>query len=207
MSIRNFTDKALWLNAGVQVNNINVSSLGQISTVAPGPVNYGGQDDWGKRIEISNDDIKTYTNTTNGTLYGALYQMVQVDSGATAANVKTGTMAFLKDQVAGVGTPVVTSEDKATAADIVAGIFLNAIAPGNYGVICVAGKVNALFAGSFTNAGGAIGDLVGAGKGSGALDDIAAKGGTVTGYVIGEALAAPVISTTVAIRLNLCYQV
>jgi hypothetical protein len=205
MSIRNFTDKALWLTGNVQVNNINVTQLGQISTVAPGPINYGGQDDWGKRVEISNDSIATYTNTTNGTLFGALYQLVQVDSGATAANVKTGTMAFLKDQAAGNGVPVVTSEDVQTGGQV-AGIFLNSITPGNYGAICVAGKVNALFASSLT-AGQNAGDIVGFGKGSGALDDIAVATGGWTGKSIGTAIAAPATSTISTIRLRLCYQV
>lgn len=205
MSIRNFTDKALWLTGNVQINNINVSQLGQISLVAPGPINYGSQDDWGKRVEVSNDAIATYTNTTNGTLFGALYQLVQVDSGATAANVKTGTMAFLKSEAAGSGTVVVTSEDVQTT-DVVAGIFLNSITPGNYGAICVAGKVNALFASSLT-AGQNIGDQVGFGKGAGELDDIAVATGSTTGKVIGTAITAPAASTASPINLKLCYQV
>lgn len=206
---RNFTDKSLWLGGNIQINNINVASLGEYSLVAPGSIPYGSQDDWGKRVELSNAEITNYTNTTNGTLFGALYQLVQVHASASASNVQTGRVAFLKNQAAGSNVPVVTDEAQADADSLVAGVFLNAITPGNYGAICVGGKVNVKYYTTLTVATPAVGDLVGTGAGNGTVDDIAAHSGNVTGRVIGVAVAtAPTAGSTLPIRLRpICYQV
>lgn len=114
----------------------------------------------GKVIEVG--DLLAANLTTPGTtggsyatpsgfpLFGGAYQIVQVDSGATAANVAYGTPAFIRlDSGVTQGALPETSYANivVTTADIVgqvggtynlfAGVFLNAITPGNFGLIFV----------------------------------------------------------------------
>lgn len=79
------------------LNNCNFTSptaltdpiTGQI--VAAGGLNLGDYTDW------TSDEAGNASYTTNGILYGGRYRFVQVDSGATAANVKTGTIGYLRN--------------------------------------------------------------------------------------------------------------
>lgn len=162
---RNFTDKSMWnpRSAG-GINNVNVATVGEVNSFfqnlsAPSPVTYGSQQDVGKRMWIGSDVVADYTDTAIGTLYGGVYQLVLVDSGATAANVAIGHAAYLV--YADVGTWGVTDFAHADAASLPAGVFLNTITPGNYGFICVAGIVNVKYkASSLTNSSLAVGDVL-----------------------------------------------
>jgi hypothetical protein len=56
----------------------------------------GGGLNLGDYFDLTNDEAATASYTTNGLLYSGRYRYVQVDSGATAANVKTGTVGYMR---------------------------------------------------------------------------------------------------------------
>jgi hypothetical protein len=141
----NFADKSLWNPGNIALNNVNVATIGELNAMfaAQGlQINYGSQDDLGKRIVIAEKDAADYSLTTVGTLYGGIYQLVHVNASATAANVKQGTTAFFLDGTSNAGAVIYDVTDGAhfVAIGQIAGVFLNAITPGNYGFIQVHGK-------------------------------------------------------------------
>ena len=134
----------------------------------------------GKMIEVG--DLLAANLTTPGTggggtyatpsglpLFGGAYQVVQVDSSATAANVVYGAPAYIRlDSGPTQGALPETSYQNivVTTPDIVnqvggtfnlfAGVFLNAVTPGNFGIIFV-GAGRAAVTIDATNAGGGTG--------------------------------------------------
>jgi hypothetical protein len=78
------------------VNNVNSPyQSGQGDSVTGFPYNAGGLNQ-GDYFDLTNDEAASASYTTNGILYAGRYRYVQVDSGATAANVKTGTVGYLR---------------------------------------------------------------------------------------------------------------
>lgn len=78
------------------VNNMNsVSPSGQTDNMTGYPYEGGGLN-LGDYFDLTNDEAATASYTTNGLLYSGRYRYVQVDSGATAANVKTGTVGYTR---------------------------------------------------------------------------------------------------------------
>lgn len=214
----NFSDKSLF-NPAFKINNVNVALLGQLNSMLQASgvnIGMGGQDDLGKRITIMEQDAADWTLAANGTLFGGIYQAVQVDSAATAANVGVGKAAFIKETAtggaAGSGAQgyVVTDESHADATSLMAGIFLNSITPGNFGFIQVHGKVNLLFRAVLSQAGAVGGLVLLAGLGTGVFDTIVAPGafpaGAITssnyGLVVGLQLAAAANAGTSAVHLT-----
>lgn len=166
----------------------------------------------GKVIEIGDLTAASLTSPQSANqLFGGAYQWVQVDSGATAANVQPGRIAFLKldpggtagiEPEQGFANMTVTSQDQADANTLYAGVFINATPPGQYDFIFVgSGRVEAAFASAFTNGTGAIGDIVGVkASGAGLWDDQSAVGtAATTGLSIGVAATAPVVNGTSAV--------
>jgi len=207
----NFTDKSLYniavANGGL--NNINVSNLGQISTIVTGigggTISYGSLDDVGKRCWVEAANIGLVTVTANGTLFGGLYQLVQVDSTALASNVAVGRVAYIKNTAAGNAAYQVTDESVATANTEVAGIFLNTVTPGNFCAICIGGKVNVKLKATISNGAAAEGDSLFSGGGSGSVDDLTTAvtwGTNLLGKFLGTALAVPVNNTTIAMQIR-----
>lgn len=141
------------------LNACNDTSASGFTDLRTGqPVNAGGLNlgDW---IDPTESEANVLSYTTNGTLHAGRYRRIQVDSGATAANVKTGTIGYM---LAG-GQPqlnLVTSYDKAIVGAHPV-IFLNSITPGNYGFVQeVAGGIGTVLGGSsITKSGPATGDI------------------------------------------------
>lgn len=76
-------------------NNANFTSASGLTDMASGqPVNAGGLD-LGDYFDATNGEASNASYSANGRLYSGRYRLVQVDSGATAANVKTGTIGYL----------------------------------------------------------------------------------------------------------------
>ncbi|HEY3620753.1 MAG TPA: hypothetical protein VGK96_28450 [Candidatus Sulfotelmatobacter sp.] len=112
-------------------------------------------------------------------LFDGFYQWVQVDSGATAANVAAGLAAFIKlDSGPTQGAipetsyevPQVTSEDQVVigggSTNLFAGVFLNSITPGNWGFIFNGGgRATVALSGTIS---AAIGSIVNVGTGTNA---------------------------------------
>jgi hypothetical protein len=136
-------------------NDTSASGFTDLRTLQP--VNAGGQNlgDW---MDLTEAEANALSYTTNGTLHAGRYRRVQVDSGATASNVKTGTIGYM---VAG-GQPqlnLVTSYDKSLVG-VHPVIFLNTVTPGNYCYVQEAacgGVGNALCGATLTAAGTSIG--------------------------------------------------
>jgi hypothetical protein len=77
-------------------NNANFTSASGLTDSMTGqPVNVGGLN-LGDYFDATNGEAAIASNPANGTLYSGRYRLVQIDSGATAANVKTGTVGFIK---------------------------------------------------------------------------------------------------------------
>ena len=167
----------------------------------------------GKQIEIGTQQAKTLTDPGSANqLFEGAYQWVQVDSGATAANVQPGRAAFLKldpggtvgvEPMQGFVNFTTTSQDQADADALWAGVFIEAITPGNYGFIFVGGgRVEVNYAAALT-AGQAVGDVIGVKNGNaGLFDDLAdAATGTWNTLSVGLAVTKPVVNGTSAVYM------
>ncbi|CAN5951052.1 unnamed protein product [Sphagnum jensenii] len=87
-------------------NNANFTSPTGLTDSATGqPIAAGGLN-LGAYFNATNQEAGQASYAVNGILYGGRYRLIQVDSGATAANVKTGTVGYLR---AGGGTGAVKS--------------------------------------------------------------------------------------------------
>ena len=77
-------------------NNANFTSPTGITDMATGqPIGAGGLN-LGDYFDATNQEAASASYTNNGLLFSGRYRLVQVDSGATAANVKTGTVGYLR---------------------------------------------------------------------------------------------------------------
>ncbi len=177
------------------------------------PVLAGGLN-LGDYFDLTNPEANDLSYQTNGVLYAGRYRRVQVDSGATAANVKTGTIGLMPSlAVVGVnkyGTRnppmnIVTSYDQAIglSTNVRPVVFLNAITPGNYGFVQELGVATVLGASSFA-ATPAIGDLLQTTT-SGLVTDPTQSTGLTSAtakLVIGTAIDLPKVSALFRILLQ-----
>jgi hypothetical protein len=161
----------------------------------------------GTAASFSNPNATTYPYT----LYDGTYCWVELDPAVTGSALGIGTVVYWKASTDG-GTSnsfQVTTTASGNFPDYAGVVIDPNFGPLNasggiypYAFIQINGKCSALFASSVTNGGTlAFGDLIGLKSGSLDFDDIAAEGGTVTGYVLGIALAAPAVSVVSAVRI------
>ena len=81
-----------WLN----INSVNSPyQSGQGDSQTGFPYNGGGLNA-GDYFDLTNDEAAGASTASVGLLFEGRYRYVQVDSGATAANVKTGTVGFIR---------------------------------------------------------------------------------------------------------------
>jgi hypothetical protein len=78
-------------------NNGNFTSPTALTDVRTGQPFAAGGLNLGDFFDATNQEAFQGSYTTNGTLFSGRYRFVQVDSGATAANVKTGTVGYLRN--------------------------------------------------------------------------------------------------------------
>jgi hypothetical protein len=170
----------------------------------------GNTDNYGDQLkglyyDLTNSEAAAASQTSVGTLYAGRYRRVQVDSGATAGNVKTGTIGLMPSLAAmiadgdslGKPTPnVVTSYDQSLG-NSVGGmrpvVFLNAITPGNYGYIQELGIATVLGKSGLT-ATPTVGDVI-VSTTSGLVDDPTQSGSPTYALlktVVGVAIDTPV---------------
>ena len=155
----------------------------------------------------SNAEALAASQTSVGTLYAGRYRRVQVDSGATAANVKTGTIGIMPSLAAQIvdgfttasalapSVNVVTSYDQAIG-NSVGGVrqvvFLNSITPGNWGYVQELGIATVLGKSPLT-ATPAVGDVV-VSVATGVVDDPTQSGNptyAILKTVVGTAIDLP----------------
>jgi len=138
------------------LNAANDTSPSYFTDLRTGQPVFAGGLNLGDYFDLTNDEANALSYKTNGILYAGRYRRVRVDSGATAANVKTGTiglmpsLAVVSPNSLGTRNPplnIVTSYDQAIGgADAVRPVvFLNAITPGNYGFVQELGVASVLF--------------------------------------------------------------
>ncbi len=135
-----------WTN----LNQANSSSSSGQTDTRTGLALQGGNLVLGDYFDLTEDEANNLSYTTTGTLHAGRYRWVQVDSAATAANVKTGTVGLL---LSNADMNIVTSYDKGIGGAVTAGIsravvFLNSITPGNYGFVQELGLASVLFGGT-----------------------------------------------------------
>ncbi|HYR42161.1 MAG TPA: hypothetical protein VER98_03990 [Terriglobia bacterium] len=112
------------------LNGCNDTSPSGIADLRTGAPVFAGGLNLGDFFDLTEQEANQLSNTATGTLHAGRYRRIQVDSGATASNVKTGTIGYM---VAG-GQPqlnLVTSYDKSIVGAHPV-IFLNVVTPGNY---------------------------------------------------------------------------
>lgn len=181
------------------LNSANdTSASGQTDLRTGQPVNAGGLN-LGDYFDLTNAEARAASYSVNGTLYSGRYRRVQVDSGATAANVKAGTIGLMPSPAAigidvgpgklAVSMNVVTSYDQGLNGAVRPVVFLNTVTPGNFcfvqelGVATVLGKSG--LAGT-----PAIGDII-ISSSSGLVDDPSSQT-TFSKLLLGAAIDLPV---------------
>lgn len=140
----------------------------------------GIQDDPGDRVVIGFSDARALSKTSIGTLYGGVYQYVQVLSTATIAPA-VGLAAFTVTSP----TPspihtVTTDETQPTGANLWQGVFIQALTKGYNGYIQVAGKATVLFTTPLTGTGAAGAAVFTAADGAGRFDTFDGVGANPT---------------------------
>lgn len=176
-------------------DDVTATYMYNVRTGAPMP---GGALNLGDYFDLTNSEAANLSNTATGTLYAGRYRRILVDSGATASNVKTGTIGLM-----GAGTQPqmnrVTSYDKGIVGAH-ACVFLNTVTPGNYGFVQELGIASILCGATLTKSGPATGDLMNSTT-LGVLDDP-----TVQEFVpasMGIALSPPNPNTLILVQLDL----
>jgi hypothetical protein len=198
------------LPAWVVLNGANDTSASGMADQYTGfPYNAGGLN-LGDYFDCTSAEAFRNCKPSVGVLYCGRYRRIQVDSGATAANVKTGTIGLLASQAAAsqdigniggalpVSMNIVTSFDKAIGppnAVIRPVVFLNAITPGNFGWVQELGIASVLARATLTNATPLAGDLIGTFTScAGTVDDFTQSTTltyTLLGNIIGVAFDIP----------------
>ena len=150
------------------LNNCNDTSPSGFADLRTGAAVFAGGLNLGDYFDLTEQEANNLSYTTNGTCHSGRYRRVQVDSGATASNVKTGTIGYM---VAG-GQPqlnLITSYDKSIVGAHPV-VFLNTVTPGNYCFVQELGVATCLCGSSITKSSPNTGDLINATT-SGVVDD------------------------------------
>jgi hypothetical protein len=168
------------------VNAANdTSASGQVDLRTGQPVNAGGLNQ-GDYFDLTNKEAAQLSDTSIGTLYFGRYRRVLVDSGATAANVKTGTIGLMPSLAAvtadGASTTPAPSANIVTSYDQSIGlavglrpvVFLNSITPGNFGFVQELGVASVLGGATLQKATPVIGDFIDSAT-SGVVNDLTAQ--------------------------------
>jgi hypothetical protein len=151
------------------INASNDTSASGMTDLRTGnPVNAGGLNQ-GDYFDLTNEEANLASYQTNGVLYAGRYRRVKVDSGATASNVKTGTIGLMPSLAVvsvnqfGTKNPpmnIVTSWDQSIGGVVRPVVFLNAITPGNFGFVQELGVATVLGGATLQKATPAIGDMI-----------------------------------------------
>lgn len=170
------------------INACNDTSPTGLTDPRTGNPYFGGGLNLGDFFDLTEAEANalSYTTLPAVQLHAGRYRRVQVDSGATASNVKVGTVGLM-----GSGQQPqlnrVTSYDKGIVGAHVV-IFLNAITPGNFGFVQELGIASVLMGATLQKAAPATGDVI-VSTTLGVGQDLTAQ--TVDKELLGIALTAP----------------
>lgn len=184
------------------LNAANFTSPSGLSDSRTGAQILAGGLNLGNYFDLSEVDANRLSQTSVATLHAGRYRMIQVDSSATAANVKTGAIGMM---LAG-GQPQLNLVTDYSHGIVGAHpvVFLNSITPGNYGFVQELGIANVLCGTSLTVSGssGMGGILTSA---TGGVVDCPTQSGnpTWTTYLtmVGIALDPPMPATKIRCQL------
>lgn len=152
------------------VNDLYIGGPNKIGTDA----RYAGQ--LGKILTIGNDQIAQMFDSTVGNLYGGRYQYVKRRATDPASpTLAAGKLAFWDTTVSNWQTAFQATTDENIStnqnATIRAGVWLNAVTPGNYGWIFIGGGITPIRFRSVLTASGVTGSPVYAAGAGDAGDD------------------------------------
>lgn len=188
------------------LNNANFTSgTGMADLRIPTQGNYMGLNP-GDYFDLTYGEALSLSYSANGTLYAGRYRFVQVEAGATAAYIKTGTIGLLRAMVLPASAPgtsgvnVVTSYERGLAPGVRPVVFLNSITPGNFGWIQEMGDASVLCGATLSKAAPAIGDILNS-VATGLVDDPTSQAYVAT--TIGVAAAVPAINALCRVLLEL----
>ena len=156
----------------------------------------------GDYIDITLGEATSFSTAMGSSqaLYEGRYKYIQVDASATAGNVKAGTVAA---RLSTVSAHVVTDYAHAmTGGQNIDGVFLNSIAPGNWGWIQCRGRASVLGSASFT-AVPAIGDVVTVTT-NGVVTDLTQSGAVLLSnqfLQVGIAMTLPAVNVLFQVKL------
>lgn len=171
---------------GRYLNSLDMAAPGDSTAMAEtGSYRFQGQ--LGQTTTLRKDQALQLSDTSVGTLYGGTYQLVKMLLTSTASAAR-GKAAFWSD----VANFVVTADVPTQPGGLFAGVFLNAITKGNFGMIQTKGIATVLFD-TLTET-GVIGDTVFAVAGgvfNNLADATAVNAGNVND-IVGIALTQPV---------------
>lgn len=188
------------LPSWLALNACNDTSPSGFTDLRTGQPIYAGGLNAGDYFDLTNDEANLNAYTTNGELYAGRYRRVKVDSGATAANVKVGTIGLMPSLAvvtqlnpANSKNPpmnIVTSYDQTigNAPGVRPVVFLNTVTPGNWCFVQELGIATVLGAASLQKATPAVGDLINSAT-SGLVDDPTTQ--TLGVLFLGKAIDLP----------------
>ena len=179
------------------LNSSNDVSASGINDPVTGAQIFIGDLDLGVYFDLTEAEANSMSYTAVGTLHAGRYRRIKVDSGATASNIRTGTIGLMKSLALGVN--VVTSYDQGLASGLHPVVFLNVITPGNFGFVQELGDASVLGAAAITKGSPAVGDIVNS-VASGLVDDPTVQENVPA--TIGTAMQVPVASALFRIQLD-----
>ncbi len=185
------------------LNACNDTSPTGLTDPRTGQTYYAGGLNLGDYFDLTETEAASlsYTTAPSVLLHAGRYRRIQVDSGATASNVKTGTVGLMG---AGMQPQLnrVTSYDKGIIGAHPV-LFLNTITPGNYGFVQELGIGNILCGATLTKSGPATGDLINSTT-LGVADDPTVQ--ELIPASMGVALSPPNPNTLCLIAMNVMVQ-
>lgn len=181
------------------INSSNDTSPSGVVDLVTGQPIFAPDLDQGVYFDLTEAEANSLSQTSVGTLHSGRYRRVKVDSGATAANIKTGTIGLLAVPGSPLSMNVVTSYDIGTIG-LRPVVFLNVITPGNWGFIQELGVATVLGTAVIQKASPAKGDLVDTATG-GLVNDLTAQAYANTS--LGIAMDQPQAALKFKILLNL----
>jgi len=181
------------------LNASNDTSASGVSDIVTGQQIMVPDLDLGVYFDLTEAEANSLSQISVGTLHSGRYRRVKVDSGATAANVKTGTIGLLAQPGSPLSLNVVTSYDIGTIG-VRPVVFLNVITPGNYGFVQELGVATVLGAATISKTSPVKGDLVDSATG-GLVDDLTAQAFAKTS--LGMAMDQPQAALKFKIQLFL----
>ncbi len=181
------------------LNACNDTSPTGLTDPRTGQTYYAGGLNLGDFFDLTEQEAAalSYTTSPSVLLHAGRYRRVQVDSGATATNVKTGTVGLM-----GAGQQPqlnrVTSYDKGIVGAHPV-LFLNSITPGNYGFVQELGIGSILCGATLQKATPTTGDVI-VSTTLGVGQDLTAQ--TVDKEMVGIALSPPSPNTLCLVQLD-----